>query len=87
MASNVEPFCPLAVTAPFRKTEDAIRPFGLASYVMTNGMRNASVVSEAIQSGNVIANLWQASLPETPFGGCKDSERRSEGGIEGLQEF
>jgi succinate-semialdehyde dehydrogenase/glutarate-semialdehyde dehydrogenase len=92
MASNVEPFGPLAATAPFQTIDDAIRlanrlPFGLASYVMTNDLRNASVISEAIQSGNVIVNHWQASLPETPFGGYKDSGIGSEGGIEGLQEF
>lgn len=92
MASNVEPFGPLAVTAPFRSIDDAIRlsnrlPFGLASYVMTHDMRNSSVMAEAIQSGNVIVNHWQASLPETPFGGYRDSGIGSEGGIEGLQEF
>jgi len=92
MASNVEPFGPLAVTAPFSTLDDAVRlanrlPFGLASYVMTHDMRNASAVTEAIQSGNVIVNHWQASLPETPFGGYKDSGIGSEGGIEGLQEF
>lgn len=92
MASNVEPFGPLATTAPFRTMDDAIRlanrlPFGLASYVMTHDMRNAARITEAIQSGNVIVNHWQASLPETPFGGTKDSGVGSEGGIEGLQEF
>lgn len=92
MASNVEPFGPLATTARFRTMDDAIRlanrlPFGLASYVMTHDMRNAAGITEAIQSGNVIVNHWQASLPETPFGGYKDSGVGSEGGIEGLQEF
>ncbi|MDB5653941.1 MAG: NAD-dependent succinate-semialdehyde dehydrogenase [Tardiphaga sp.] len=92
MASNVEPFGPLAATAPFGTIDDAIRlsnrlPFGLASYVMTHDMRNSSVMAEAIQSGNVVINHWQASLPETPFGGYKDSGVGSEGGIEGLQEF
>lgn len=92
MAANVEPFGPLAATAPFRTMDDAIRlanrlPLGLASYVMTHDMRNASAITEAIQSGNVVINHWQASLPETPFGGTKDSGIGSEGGIEGLQEF
>lgn len=92
MASNIEPFGPLAATAPFSTMDDAVRlanrlPFGLASYVMTHDMRNASAITEAIQSGNVIVNHWQASLPETPFGGTKDSGIGSEGGIEGLQEF
>ncbi|AMA60704.1 NAD-dependent succinate-semialdehyde dehydrogenase [Bradyrhizobium sp. CCGE-LA001] len=92
LASNVEPFGPLAATAPFRTVDEALQlanrlPFGLAAYVMTHDMRNASAASEAIQSGNVIVNHWQASLPETPFGGYKDSGIGSEGGIEGLQEF
>ncbi len=92
MASNVEPFGPLAATAPFSTMDDAIRlanrlPFGLASYVMTHDLRNAAAVTEAIQSGNVVVNHWQVSLPETPFGGYKDSGVGSEGGIEGLQEF
>lgn len=92
MASNVEPFGPLAATAPFSTMDDAIRmanrlPFGLASYLMTHDMRNAAEIVEAVQSGNVVVNHWQASLPETPFGGTKDSGIGSEGGIEGLQEF
>ena len=92
MASNIEPFGPLAATAPFQTMDDAIRlsnrlPFGLASYVMTNDLRSSAAISEAIQSGNVIVNHWQASLPETPFGGHKDSGVGSEGGIEGLSEF
>lgn len=48
-------------------------PFGHASYVMTYDMRNASTLSEAIQGGSVIVNHWQASLPETPFGGYKEN--------------
>lgn len=92
MASNVEPFGPLAATAPFRTVEEALAlanrlPFGLASYVMTHDLRKAAAMTEGIQSGNVIVNHWQVSLPETPFGGYKDSGIGVEGGIEGLQEF
>ena len=92
MASNVEPFGPLAVTAPFRTRDEALAlanrlPFGLASYGMTNDLRNAAAMADGIAAGNVIINHWQASLPETPFGGFKDSGVGSEGGIEGLQDF
>ncbi|WP_420134977.1 NAD-dependent succinate-semialdehyde dehydrogenase [Rhodopseudomonas sp.] len=92
LASNVEPFGPLAVTVPFGTREDAIAlanrlPFGLASYVMTNDLRNAAAMAEGIVAGNVIINHWQASLPETPFGGFRDSGVGTEGGIEGLQDF
>lgn len=92
IAGNVEPFGPLAVTAPFRTREEALAlanrlPFGLASYVMTNDLRNAAAMAEGIVAGNVIINHWQASLPETPFGGFRDSGVGTDGGIEGLQDF
>jgi succinate-semialdehyde dehydrogenase/glutarate-semialdehyde dehydrogenase len=92
LVSNVEPFGPIAATTAFDSPEEAIRlcnrlPFGLASYVMTNDLRNAGAMIEGVEAGNVILNHWQASLPETPFGGYKDSGIGLEGGIEGLQAF
>jgi succinate-semialdehyde dehydrogenase / glutarate-semialdehyde dehydrogenase len=92
MASNVEPFGPLAATAPFRTIDEAIAlsnrlPFGLASYVFTHDLRKADAMAKGIEAGNVILNHWQVSLPETPFGGYKESGVGSEGGVEGLQAF
>jgi succinate-semialdehyde dehydrogenase / glutarate-semialdehyde dehydrogenase len=92
LAMNEEPFGPLAVTQPFSSVEEAIRlanrlPFGLAAYAFTNDNRIVSQVAEQIESGSVIINHWQASLPETPFGGVKDSGQGREGGIEGLEAF
>ena len=92
LAMNKEPFGPLAVTQPFASIEDAMRlanrlPFGLAAYAFTHDSRIISEVAERVESGNVIINHWQASLPETPFGGVKDSGQGREGGIEGLEAF
>ncbi|PYB72294.1 NAD-dependent succinate-semialdehyde dehydrogenase [Rhizobium wuzhouense] len=92
LAMNVEPFGPLAVTQPFGSTQEAIRlanrlPFGLAAYAFTHDSRISAQVAEEVESGNVIINHWQASLPETPFGGLKDSGQGREGGIEGLEAF
>ena len=92
MAANVEPFGPLAMTTPFRTFDDVVAlanrlPFGLAAYAMTNDLSRARAISAAIESGNVVVNHWQVSLPETPFGGYKDSGVGSEGGIEGLAAF
>jgi succinate-semialdehyde dehydrogenase/glutarate-semialdehyde dehydrogenase len=92
MAANVEPFGPLAMTTPFRTFDDVVAlanrlPFGLAAYAMTNDLSRARAISAAIESGNVVVNHWQVSLPETPFGGYKDSGVGSEGGIEGLTAF
>lgn len=92
MAANVEPFGPLASTTPFSSFEQVVDmanrlPFGLAAYAMTNDLRNANAFAREVESGNVIINHWQVSLPETPFGGHKDSGVGAEGSVEGLQAF
>lgn len=92
MAANIEPFGPLAMTTPFGSFDEVVTlanrlPFGLAAYAMTNDLSRARAISGAIESGNVVLNHWQVSLPETPFGGYKDSGVGSEGGIEGLYAF
>ncbi|MEN4918519.1 NAD-dependent succinate-semialdehyde dehydrogenase [Achromobacter spanius] len=92
LAANTEPFGPLALVQPFRDTDEALEqanrlPFGLASYVFTRDAATARIASERIESGVVCINHCQASLPETPFGGVKDSGLGKEGGVEGLQEF
>lgn len=91
-AANEEPFGPLALLRPFTDVEEAISeanrlPFGLAAYAFTRDVLHAEHFAQAIESGVVCVNEWQASLPETPFGGVKDSGLGSEGGIEGLREF
>ncbi|PMS30154.1 succinate-semialdehyde dehydrogenase/glutarate-semialdehyde dehydrogenase [Trinickia symbiotica] len=91
-ACQVEPFGPLALLSPFDTLESAIAqanslPFGLAAYAFTNSLQRARRLSSEIESGVVCINEWQASLPETPFGGTKDSGLGSEGGTEGLHEF
>ncbi len=92
LAANVEPFGPMAMTAPFGTFEEAVAaanrlPFGLAAYAFTNDAKRAGAIAEAIESGNVVLNHWAVSLPETPFGGVKDSGFGTEGGVEGLQAF
>jgi len=92
IAANTEPFGPLALIRPFSTFDEAISeanrlPFGLASYVFTLNSRTAKRASDMIQSGVVCINHCQASLPETPFGGLKDSGLGKEGGIEGLEQF
>ncbi|MFM0176497.1 NAD-dependent succinate-semialdehyde dehydrogenase [Paraburkholderia sediminicola] len=92
LAANEEPFGPLAMFRPFDSIDNAISmanrlPFGLASYAFTRDVARARDLSDGIDSGVVCINEWQASLPETPFGGVKDSGLGSEGGIEGLREF
>ena len=92
LAAHQEPFGPMALVRPFQNFDEAIAqanrlPFGLAAYAFTRDMYRAHDLGQAIDSGVVCINEWQASLPETPFGGVKDSGLGSEGGIEGLREF
>jgi succinate-semialdehyde dehydrogenase/glutarate-semialdehyde dehydrogenase len=82
----------MALVRPFSTFDEVLAqanrlPFGLASYVFSQHAKTIHAVTEAIESGVVCVNHCQASLPETPFGGVKDSGFGREGGVEGLHEF
>ena len=87
-----EPFGPVAVMLRFKDTDKMLveansLPFGLASYAFTHNGKTAAKVSDALDSGMVSINHFGIALPETPFGGIKDSGFGHEGGIEGLQAY
>jgi succinate-semialdehyde dehydrogenase/glutarate-semialdehyde dehydrogenase len=89
---NEEPFGPLALMAPFRAVEDAVAeanrlPYGLAAYTYTSSATTATRMAAEIESGMISINHHGLALPETPFGGTKDSGYGSEGGIEGLDAY
>ena len=54
----------------------------MACYVFTQSLRTATRVSEELEVGGVGINHSGIGLPETPFGGIKDSGHGSEGGTE-----
>ena len=87
-----EPFGPVAVMLRFKETDDVLDranklPFGLASYAFTKDAKMATKVADALESGMVTINHFGIALPETPFGGVKDSGFGHEGGSEGLQVY
>jgi succinate-semialdehyde dehydrogenase/glutarate-semialdehyde dehydrogenase len=89
---NEEPFGPVAVMTPFKTFEEAIEranrlPFGLAGYAYTRSAKTATAVADSLDTGMVSINHHGLALPETPFGGVKDSGYGHEGGLEGLQPF
>jgi len=89
---NEEPFGPVAVMLRFKETDDVLSranklPFGLASYAFTKDAKTATKIADALDSGMVTINHFGIALPETPFGGVKDSGFGHEGGIEGLQVY
>jgi succinate-semialdehyde dehydrogenase/glutarate-semialdehyde dehydrogenase len=91
-AMSEEPFGPLALISSFAKFDDAAEeanrlPFGLASYAFTSSTKTATAIGAAIEAGMVSINSFGLALPETPFGGVKDSGYGSEGGMEGMDAY
>ncbi len=89
---NEEPFGPLAIMSPFTETEEAIAeanrlPYGLAAYAYTHSTATAARVAHDVESGMMSINHHGLAVPETPFGGVKDSGYGSEGGSEGLEAY
>ncbi|WP_054313323.1 NAD-dependent succinate-semialdehyde dehydrogenase [Mesorhizobium sp. 1M-11] len=92
LAMNEEPFGPIALVRPFRTFDDAVAeanrlPYGLAAYAYTQSGKIAAALGAALESGMVSINHLGLSLPETPFGGVKDSGVGSEGGTEGIDAY
>jgi succinate-semialdehyde dehydrogenase / glutarate-semialdehyde dehydrogenase len=89
---NEEPFGPVALIAPFGRFEDAVTeanrlPFGLAAYAYTRSARTANAVAAQVETGMMSINHHGLALPETPFGGVKDSGYGSEGGSEAIEAY
>ncbi|MFC6633382.1 NAD-dependent succinate-semialdehyde dehydrogenase [Microbulbifer taiwanensis] len=87
-----EIFGPLAPVQKFTDEDDVIRranatPYGLAAYVMSENIRRANRVVEALDYGMVACNTGVFSTAVAPFGGCKESGIGREGGVEGMAEF
>jgi len=87
---NEEPFGPIALLNPFKDFDAVIReanrlPFGLAAFGFTNDSRRVNLLGERIEAGMIGLNSFQISMPESPFGGMKESGHGSEEGIEGLE--
>ena len=84
---QTEPFGPIAACVPFQDLDEAIQranslPYGLSSYAFTSNTRNALRIQNDLEAGMVNINHFGQALPETPFGGIKDSGMGSEGGTE-----
>jgi succinate-semialdehyde dehydrogenase / glutarate-semialdehyde dehydrogenase len=89
---NEEPFGPIAIVNSFSSYADAIAEanrldYGLAAFAYTRSATTMAALGEDIESGMVAINHQGIALPETPFGGVKDSGYGSEGGSEALEPF
>jgi succinate-semialdehyde dehydrogenase/glutarate-semialdehyde dehydrogenase len=87
-----EPFGPIAPIASFKSYDEVITeanrlPYGLAAYAYTSSAATSAAVSDDIESGMLSINHHGLALPETPFGGVKDSGYGSEGGSEAMEAY
>jgi len=89
---NEEPFGPVALMIPFNDISEALEeanrlPFGLASYAFTKSAATISALECGVEAGMLSVNHLGLALPETPFGGVKDSGYGSEGGSEAIEPY
>ncbi len=89
---NEEPFGPVAVISPFQTFDDVVAeanrlPYGLAAYAYTGSAKTAQDLATSVESGMLSINHHGIALPETPFGGVKDSGYGSEGGAEAIEAY
>lgn len=92
LAANEEPFGPIAILQAFKTVDEVLEranrlPQALAAYAFSHDARIHAVLRDELHAGTIAINQWQASWPETPFGGYGDSGFGVEGGVEGLQAF
>jgi succinate-semialdehyde dehydrogenase / glutarate-semialdehyde dehydrogenase len=89
---NEEPFGPMALLRPFDGLDEAVAeanrlPYGLAAYAFTGSLSTAQALSRRVESGMLSVNHFGLALPETPFGGMKDSGYGFEGGAEAIEPY
>ncbi len=89
---NEEPFGPVAIINPFGTLDEAIAeanrlPFGLASYAFARSNASVHAISQRVEAGMTSINHAGLALPETPFGGLKDSGYGTEGGSEAVEPY
>lgn len=89
---NEEPFGPLAPVMPFKSMDEAIAeanrlPYGLAAYAYSSSVRTVTALGSRVEAGVLSINHHGVALPETPFGGIKDSGYGSEGGVEAIEAY
>ncbi|MDD2878182.1 MAG: NAD-dependent succinate-semialdehyde dehydrogenase [Acidiphilium sp.] len=89
---NEEPFGPLALVNRFATFDDAIAEanrldYGLAAYAYSRSAKTVTALGHRIESGMISINHHGLALPETPFGGMKDSGYGWEGGAEAIDAY
>jgi aldehyde dehydrogenase (NAD+) len=86
-----EIFGPVLSVVTVSSTEEAIEvandsPFGLAAALWTDSI-DATRIADRLDHGLVAVNTFPVSMPQSPWGGNKESGIGREGGLEGVEAF
>lgn len=84
-----EPFGPVAIVNRMSSLDEMIAEanrldFGLAAYAYARSHKTVERLGAEVESGMLTINHVGLALPETPFGGIKDSGYGTEGGSEAV---
>jgi acyl-CoA reductase-like NAD-dependent aldehyde dehydrogenase len=87
-----EVFGPVLPIVPFSDLDEALAlandtEYGLAAYVQTTNIKTAIYMYENLEYGMIGINDWLPALPESPFGGTKQSGLGRESGQQGMDEY
>lgn len=87
-----EPFGPVLVINRFSAYEAAVEeanrlPYGLAAYAFTQSAKVQASLARDVETGMLTINHLGLGLPETPFGGMKESGFGTEGGADALSAY
>jgi len=87
-----EIFGPVQTVLKFSTLDEVIErsnntDYGLASGIITQNLEKALTYAQSVRAGSVWINCYDLCLPQTPFGGYKQSGKGRELGEEGLVEY
>ena len=87
-----EIFGPIVAVMPFKTEEEAIEIandtiYGLAGGIWTQNLKRALRMARAVKAGYLWVNTYGGIIPETPYGGFKQSGIGKELGTEGLDMY
>ncbi len=87
-----EIFGPVVAVIPFREEDEAVEiangtKYGLAGGVWTRDINRAIRVAKSIKAGYLWVNTYGGIIPQTPYGGFKQSGIGKELGKEGIENY
>lgn len=87
-----EVFGPVVCVMPFKTEEEAVTvandvEYGLAGGIWTTDINRALRVAKAVKAGYLWVNTYGGIIPETPYGGFKQSGIGKELGAEGIDNY